>query len=386
MDLAKQLEEMDFEDIRPYDDHEVREVLNRMGQSQWLVSGIRAAFFPKLPKISNRAVEWFLRSYMHRKFRKINTIHDFQHKIIVDTFLAFLIRKTISGISYDGIEKLEKGSSYLFMTNHRDIVLDPALLNHVLKQSGMPLTQIAFGDNLMINQIVSDIIRINRSFIVKRNLPLREQLTASLQLSAYIRHVLTETSESVWIAQSPGRSKDGIDLTNPAVLKMLHLVDRARKIPFSKLSETTPIVPVAISYEFDPCDRMKAWELYHKKVRGEHKKGKYEDLVSMMAGMKGFKGRVHYQFSEPISESFEKDGDLAHEVDRRIQSSYRLWETNYLAYDMLKSSSMFTDRYSDEDRQALNKRFRGLPDGVKEILLQTYANPVVTKLSYVESL
>lgn len=387
MDLEKQLETMDFEDIRPYQDDEVREVLSRMGKSEWLVSGIRTAFLPKTPRLLQPVADFFLRSYLRRKLRRINTVHDFQHKIIVDTFLhQFVVKKTISGLSYSGTENLEKGSSYLYISNHRDIVLDPALLNYVLKQGGMPLTQIAFGDNLMINQVVSDVIRINRSFIVKRNLPIREQLVASLQLSAYIRHILDNTSESVWLAQSPGRTKDGNDRTNPAVLKMLQLVDRARKIPFSEFCSRCAIVPVSISYEFDPCDRMKAWELYHKKIRGEHQKGKYEDLVSMIAGMKGFKGRVHYAFSKPISGAYETDRDLADEIDRRIQSTYRLWSTNYLAYDMVKGTGIFEDRYNDSDRERLLKRFRNLPEGVKEILLHAYANPVVNKMSYVEKL
>jgi 1-acyl-sn-glycerol-3-phosphate acyltransferase len=386
MDLGQLLDEMDFEDIRPYDDHEVREVLSRLGKSKWLVSGIRTAFAPHLPKWSHRFVDFGLSRYMKRKFRKTLTVHDFQHKVMVETFLMFLIRKTVSGITYSGTEHIKKGTPYLYMSNHRDIVLDPALLNYVLKQSGMPLTQIAFGDNLMINQVVSDIIRLNRSFIVKRNLPLREQLKASLQLSAYIRHVLNENHESLWLAQSPGRSKDGIDLTNPAVLKMLHLADRARKIPFSELTGHVQIVPVSISYEYDPCDRMKAWEVYHKKVRGEHKKGKYEDLLSMIAGMKGFKGRVHYAFSKPVEGHFGNENDLALQVDRQIQSSYQLWGTNYLAYDMIKGSSMFSDRYNQTDREALMKRFRNLPEGVRDILLNTYANPVITKMSYVEKL
>ncbi|ADK81483.1 1-acyl-sn-glycerol-3-phosphate acyltransferase [Sediminispirochaeta smaragdinae] len=387
MDLEKLLDTIDFEDIRPYRDDEVEEVLSRLGKSEWLVSGIRTAFLPHLPKFAKPLVDFALRSYMRRKFRSVKSVFDFQRKVSVDTFLTkFVVKKSISGISYSGGEFLDKKLSYLFITNHRDIVLDPALLNYVLTRYGMPLTQIAFGDNLMINQTVADVIRINRSFIVKRNLPIREQLVASLQLSAYIRHVLQDTDESIWIAQGPGRSKDGKDHTNAAVVKMLQLVDRARKIPFEEFTRSCRIVPVAISYEYDPCDRMKAWELYHKKVRGEHKKGKYEDLVSMMAGMKGFKGRVHYAFSKPIEGTFKNDRELAEEIDRKIQSSYRLWATNYLAYDMVKGSTLFSDRYDDHDREQLMKRFKHLPDEVREILLETYANPVVTKMSYVESI
>jgi glycerol-3-phosphate O-acyltransferase len=337
MDLETVLENINFDDIRPYQDHEVREVLSRMGKSEWLISGIRAGFFPKLPRFTHPLADFILRRYLRHKLHSINSVHDFQHKIIVDTFMhQIIVKKNHQWNSYTGTENLDKDKSYLFITNHRDIVLDPALLNYVLKQSGMPLTQIAFGDNLMINQVVSDIIRINRSFIVKRNLPVREQLVASLQLSAYIRYILENTSESIWIAQSPGRTKDGKDMTNPAVLKMLQLVDRARKIPFSELTKRCTIVPVAISYEFDPCDRMKAWELYRKKVHGEHKKGKYEDLISMMAGMKGFKGKVHYSFTKPIEGTFESDTALAEQIDRQIQSSYRLWGNNYLAYDTVK--------------------------------------------------
>jgi glycerol-3-phosphate O-acyltransferase len=258
-------------------------------------------------------------------------------------------------------------------------VLDPALLNYVLAKNGFPIAQIAFGDNLLVNDVVGDLIRLNRSFIVKRNLPPRQQFEESLRLSRYIQHVL-EKGESVWIAQRSGRSKDGIDTTNPAVLKMLHFAKRKEKMSFADFVNSVNIVPVSISYEYDPCDRIKAWEVYRKRTRGTHNKRRYEDLVSMLAGLKGFKGRVHYRFSEPIRGNFADEKELAHEIDTRIQAGYNLWATNFIAYDVVHHTDLFEQSYSQFEKQRFFLRFRRLTDKVKQVLLESYANPVVNKM------
>jgi 1-acyl-sn-glycerol-3-phosphate acyltransferase len=369
----------DYEDIRPYKDSEVHEVLHRLGQNDWLMSGIRTVFLPKTPRFFAPLVDKAIRAYLYMKLKNIHTVEHFQRKIIVDTLLHSLVKKTSSGLSYRGLEHLDPKKSYVFITNHRDIVLDPALLNYILAKNSLPMAQIAIGDNLLVHKTVEDLIRLNRSFVVKRNLPLRQQFVESLRLSRYIRHVLN-SGESVWIAQRSGRSKDGIDTTNPAVLKMLHFAWRKEKVSFKEFVKQSNIVPVSISYEYDPCDRIKAWEVYRKRTRGEHQKRKYEDLVSMLAGLKGFKGRVHYRFNEPLRGDCENEKELAVLIDEKIQMGYNLWATNFIAYDVVHDTDLFEQSYSQFEKQRFFLRFHRLSRQVKQVLLESYANPVIKKM------
>ncbi len=372
-------QEENFDDIRPYRDEEVAEVLHRLGQNRWLMSGLRNVFFPRIPRVLAPVVDRILKWYLHMKLKNINNVYLFQKKVSVDTLLHILVQKTISGLSYRGLEHLDHNSPYIFISNHRDIVLDPALLNYILFENNFPIAQIAIGDNLLVNEVVEDIIRLNRAFIVKRDLPLRQQFEESLHLSRYIRHVIT-SGDSVWIAQKSGRSKDGIDETSPVVLKMLHFAHRVEKTPFKDFVNSVNIVPVSISYEYDPCDRLKAWEVYRKRTHGTHNKRKYEDLVSILTGLKGFKGRVHYNFHEPLKGEFENEKQLAEAIDRKIQSGYKLWATNFIAYDEVYNTDLFAQSYSQFERQRFFLRFRRLSDQVKQVLLESYANPVINKM------
>jgi hypothetical protein len=370
----------EFDDIRPYRDEEIPQVLRRLARKKELIKAFRSAFFPKLPRPFGPLMDEVLRLYLYIKLKNIRTVDQFQSKIIVDSLLHPLVKKTTDGLTYSGLDRLDPNTPYLFITNHRDIVLDPALLNFILLTNGYIVSQIGFGDNLLFNDMVADVIRMNRSFIVKRNLPLREQFNESLRLSRYIRYAIQDLKESVWIAQRPGRAKDGMDTTNPAVIKMIYFAQRRKKVPFDEFLANMNIVPVSISYEFDPCDRMKAWEIYRKRTHGGHKKRKYEDLVSIMAGIKGFKGGVHYHFGEPIRSGPANEAELAQAIDEGIHRGYKLWATNRIAYDIVNHTDLFQDTYSDDEEDRFFRRFRFLNRQVTNILLEAYANPVVNKM------
>lgn len=374
-------QKMNFDDIRPYRDNEVSEVIKRLQQNKWLISGLRTAFLPRPARLFAPIIDMVLHTYLGIKLGNINNVDSFQKKIIVDTLLHPLVKKTISGLSYSGTEYLDQNTPYIFITNHRDIVLDPALLDYILVKNNLALIQIAFGDNLLFNDAIEDLIRINRGVIVKRNLPPREQYNESLRLSAYIRHI-NEEGNSLWIAQSAGRSKDGMDVTNPAIIKMIYMAYKREKISFKDFLSRVNIVPVAISYQYDPCDRMKAWEIHRRRTRGEHQKRRYEDLVSITAGIKGFKGKVHYTFSEPLKPEYNNDKELAEAIDERIQKGYKLWSTNFIAYDMSHNTDLFDQSYSEFDKQRFFLRFRRLSKEVRTILLEAYSNPVVNKMLY----
>ncbi len=370
----------EFDDIRPYSDEEIPQVLGRLARKKELIKALRSALIPKVPRPFGVLLDEAIRLYLYFKLKNIRTVEQFQRKIVVDTLLHPLVKKTTDGLTYSGLERLAPQEAYLFISNHRDIVLDPALLNFILLNNHYKVSQIGFGDNLLFNDMVADVIRMNRAFIVKRNLPLREQFNESLRLSRYMWHVLQDLGQSAWIAQRPGRAKDGMDVTNPAILKMIYFAHRREKIPFDQFLKSMKIVPVSISYEFDPCDRMKAWEVYRNRTHGGHKKRKYEDLVSIMAGIKGFKGGVHYHFGEPITSGPANEKELAKAIDASIHRGYKLWATNRIAYDVVNHTDLFKDTYSEEEQDRFFRRFRFLNRQVTNILLEAYANPVVNKM------
>src|SRR6056297_116644 len=370
-----------FDDIRPYHDEEVAEVLKRLWNNKWLISGLRTVFLPKTPRVLQPLLDRILKLYLGIKLKNIQTVENFQRKIIVDTLLHPMVKKTSSGLTYEGEEHLKHGEAYVFISNHRDIVLDPALLDYILNKNKLAMAQVAFGDNLLINDVIADLIRVNRGVIVKRNLPPRDQYAASMKLSNYIRKTLEE-GESIWIAQSAGRSKDGMDITNPAIMKMLYFAFKRDKLNFREFLKRTKIVPIAISYQYDPCDRMKAWEIHRKRTRGEHKKRRYEDLVSIMAGIKGFKGKVHYHFNAPMQPEYKDAKELVSAIDERIQHGYKLWSTNFIAYDVIHNTNLFEQTYSEFEKQRFFLRFHRLSKQVRTILLEAYANPVANKMMH----
>lgn len=291
----------DFEDIRPYFDTEVREVVERLLDDLEFSQAMAKFKFPRLfrflPGLMARLCQLFLR----KELKNVQTIYDVQ--IIIEKYLDEIIETTTEGVTQDGIEKLDPKQAYLFISNHRDITMDPALVNYILYHNGLETVQIAIGDNLLKRPFLSDLMRLNKSFIVKRSLQGREMLAASKQLSAYIHYCVTH-GENVWIAQREGRAKDGIDRTESAIIKMLHLSGRESrpKKTLQELINSLNIVPVTISYEFDPCDRAKADELFSIATTGKFEKNENSDVQSILNGMIG-QTRIKNQ-SFPIEFSF----------------------------------------------------------------------------------
>ncbi|WP_319477533.1 acyltransferase [Marispirochaeta aestuarii] len=365
----------EFKDIRPYRDDEIREVLLRIARHPWIAELVRRYRFPYISKrlfpLVRPLVSWGLSS----KVKQVRSVDQFQREFIVKLVLDTIRRKSTDGISADGLDALNRDTSYLFMSNHRDITLDPAYINYFLALHDLNITEIAFGDNLMINDLVADLIRVNRSFIVHRGLSPRDQLASSIRLSRYIDSRIQE-GQSIWIAQREGRAKDGDDRTNPAVIKMLYLAHRKSDVDYTEMVRRYCIVPVAVSYEFDPCDRMKAWEIYRKENKGTHSKGKFEDLASMYAGIQGYKGRIHYQYCDPLTGEYSSEKEVAEAIDRAIHRGYRLWPNNYIGYDLLHGGSKYLDRYSQEELETFNTRFRRLPPQVRTKAWAAYAKPV----------
>lgn len=372
---------MDFDDIRPYTDEQVPSVLKRITGNRWVLEGIRTAYFSKLPKVFNKYIEKIIHLFLVFKTSGIKTTDQFREQISLNILVKNLVRDTTAGISYTGLENLDLKKSYIFISNHRDIVLDPAFMISTLYYYGFNFPQIAFGDNLMINDIVEDIIRINNGIIVKRNLPMRQQIGESLKLSAYMCSVL-DKGTSIWIAQREGRAKDGLDKTNPAVLKMIYLSKR-KELSFTEFLEKYPIVPVSISYEYDPLDRAKGWSIYRKRIHGSHIKRKYEDLIHMASGLKGYKGKVHLSFSEPLSGKFKNEVAIAGALDEKIHRSYRLWKTNYISYDLLNKSRKYDNKYIEDDVEKFLDRYKRLSPDIRDIVLESYANPVISYENYI---
>lgn len=369
--------ENEFDDIRPYSDQEVPVVLSRLLKDKTFVHGLRHVVAPDVPKWLSGPADMVVKHKLKTQFKTIKTIDEFQKKFTVHAFLKPLIKKTTAGVTQSGLESLSKDKAYVFISNHRDIVLDSAFLNCILVDYGFKIAQIAFGDNLLINETVSDLIRINKSFIVKRNLPLRQQIEASKHLSNYIYRVLS-SGESIWIAQREGRAKDGNDITNPAIIKMLYLSQRSGGMNFSSYINFCNIVPVSISYELDPCDTLKGWERL-RRLKNTYQKTKRFDLVSIFAGIKRQKGRVHFAFGTPLYGEFQNDKQVAEAIDRAIQLNYRLWTTNYIAYDVLEGTDKYKSQYSYEEKERFLHRYRKITARVKQFVLESYANPLRNK-------
>lgn len=364
-----------FDDIRPYNDNEVPAVMKRLAENDLLVSSFRIMKWPSCPESLKGIVDWLVRFFLKRKLTAIKTVTDFQSQIIADFLLKRIIERSSESVTYSGIEKLDKGNSYIFMTNHRDIVMDPALVNYALYLNGFSIPYIAFGDNLLLNDAVSDLIRINNGIIVKRGLARKEQLEASIHLSEYLNY-LRKDGNNFWISQREGRAKDGIDQTNPAIINMFYLSERKKEGGFAEFIRQCNIVPAAISYEKDPCDRLKAWELYRKNKNGTHIKRKNEDLISMLAGLSGDKGRIHISFGAPLTGDYEDKNALANAIDKAIHTLYKFWPRNYIAYDHLFKTEKYADKYTQTEKEGFINAYNNLKPEVRNLLFTIYANPI----------
>jgi len=372
-----------FEAIRPYNDAEVPDVVERLSRDRELLDILLRYRFPRL----QGPLGWLLRPLVSRRLRAefagIDSVQRLQDR--VETYVDHAIEQATDGVSYGGVKRLEKGGAYLLLANHRDIVMDPAFVNYAVYHAGLPTPRIAIGDNLLQRPFVGDLMRLNKSFIVHRSLSgRREKLAAYQTLSAYINHSIRNDRESVWIAQAEGRAKDGDDRTDSAILKMFHMARKDE--PFDEVIASLHLVPVSISYEYDPCDQAKARELYTRATTGGYTKAPGEDDQSIALGITGYKGRVHIEFNAPIEERYPDAKQLAQAIDRRILQGYRLFPVHHLAYAMwdgrdeaLQVPAIET-LFDAEDiagaRQQWQQRLDACPPEHRPYLVLQYANPV----------
>ncbi len=371
-----------FDDIRPYSADEFPAIFARLLKEREFVDTLASMKFSRL----FRWVPWLLRplirNTMKRSFAEVNNVDTFQE--IIGAQMHKLLDKDGSQLTVRGLEKLDPKQSYLFISNHRDIAMDPALTILALHQKGMDSLRIAIGDNLLTKPFVSDLMRLNKSFIVRRSVAgRREKLAALKHLSAYIRFSLQEEHQSVWIAQREGRAKDGLDGTETALLKMLALC-KSKGQSFGELIQGLNVVPVSLSYEWDPCDGAKAKELYARQHDGGYEKGEHEDIASIYQGIVGNKGHIYVTFGDLLSEPFADAASMATEIDRQIIANFRLQASHWIAYERLHGLSALAEQVRqglDADWQAVaeafDERLAMIPEEHRETLLAAYANPVV---------
>ena len=360
-----------YEDIQPYRGERFEKAkVNLMDKKEfigafaYMLTGNFASIEPMVGAIEKALVD-------------VHSYDDFQHKVTAGFFIPAILENSTTGFSVSGGDNLDKNNGYLFISNHRDIILDCTLLDYALKQKNLPLCEMAVGDNLMVNQMVEDLFRMNGGIIIKRNLPMREKYLESIRISEYFVETVSEENKSIWVAQKSGRSKDGRDLTQSAIIKMLYLSKKKEGCSFSELIKKCNIVPVAISYQYDPNDINKGREEVTKEHNdGKYEKKKYEDLISMVKGLRCQKGQVHVSIGNPLEGEYNTPEEVAAAIDREIHLNYRLFDTNYLAYDVLEGGDRFKDHYATLDRNEFLSKFAHLSEDVRSFVLNTYANPV----------
>ncbi|HKM15256.1 MAG TPA: 1-acyl-sn-glycerol-3-phosphate acyltransferase [Marinospirillum sp.] len=366
-----------FDEIRPYRDEEVRDVVDRLTKDAELSHSILRFKFPRLAKTGlAKPLSWLVQRTLNQRLAKINSVHDLQ--VYVESYMAQMIANTTQGFTVEGLEQLFKNESYLFISNHRDIAMDPAFVNYALHVNGRDTVRIAIGDNLLKKNYVSDLMRLNKSFIVQRSAKgVRQMMAAFNLLSRYIHHSIKEEKQSIWIAQKEGRAKDGIDRTDPAIIKMFYMAEKKLGKPFCESIADLKIVPVALSYEYDPLDIDKSRELVQKQQEGHYAKGEFEDIYSIAHGIAGFKGRVHVAFGTPLTGEFADADAVATAVDEQIRKLYKLYPSNYLALDALNEVGDFTlPTFDAKTKAAFNARLATCPEAYKQQWLSIYANPV----------
>ena len=375
----------EFDEIRPYEAGEMKQAFYDLlndRQFQMILKG----FAPWLPKSVRNGL-------LRLAFTGIKTPLDFQ-KRFMKPVVKFIMRKHTDGCSFldSSIASYDKSQRYTFVSNHRDIVLDSAFLDVLLVEAGYPTTvEIGIGDNLLIYPWIKRLVRMNKAFTVRRGLSLRETLAASQLMSRYIHYAVTQKKENIWIAQREGRAKDSSDHTQDAVLKMLAMGGDLKELN---------IVPLTISYEFDPCDYLKAQEFQQKRDNPAFKKSRQDDLDNMKTGIFGYKGRVVYRPAAPINTWIDELSELpktewfkalAERMDREIHRGYELYPCNYIALDELNGDNANAAHYTDSDKQRFEQYLAGqmakiqLPNKdesfLRERMLTMYANPVRNLMS-----
>jgi len=364
-----------FDDIRPYTDPEIRPTLDRLLADRELINTIGQYRFPKLYSKLSFILAPLTRFYLARQYAHINSVEPLQDQIKV--FIDRVIANSITKLSSSGLEQLKNGENYLFVSNHRDIVMDPALVNYALHDANVPTCHIAIGDNLLSKPFVSDLMRINKSFIVKRAAKGPRELYKNLKiLSQYISHTVGTEHTNIWIAQREGRAKDGNDLTEPAIIKMFAMA-KPKQESLSEYIHKLKIVPVAISYEWDPCDQAKARELAIKEKEGEYIKQANEDNQSIALGISGFKGKVHVGFGSPLSAHYENADAVANAINEQVDQLYKIQAPNRVAAALLEPKQF---KIADKDltaKKLLEERLLNASVREREILIKMYAYPLL---------
>lgn len=374
-----------FDEIRPLNNDEVKDAVESLVANPEFKHAVKYI----MPDINWDEFVQLMRSFDTKEAFK---------SMVARMAVTAIAQKSTFSLDISGRSRLTPGSSYTFISNHRDIVLDASFLNLMLYQVGYGMTQVAIGDNLLIRPWIETLVRLNNSVIVKRGVSGRQMLEASATLSAYIHHTIKETKESIWIAQREGRAKDSDDRTQASVLKMLNM--GGDKDFLSNIMELN-IAPVSITYEYDPCDYLKAKEFQQKRDNADFTKSPHDDLLSMETGILGNHGRVHFTLGTPINKTLamlDKDMDktalinkIASIIDREIFLHYRFYSGNYVAYDWLTGTRQFAGAYSAKDKEFFEEYIRKqlnkieLPDKdetfLRTKLLEMYANPLKNQLS-----
>ncbi len=380
----------DYDAIRPYYDEEIHEALKRVTAEPELQSVLKY-LFPNKPV---EEITGFMLS--------LQSVHDFQAKMI-GPFILDLVKQMGNGLEIHGLEKMKPGVKYLFISNHRDIILDAALLNTLMIINGLDTAENAIGDNLCVKPWITEMMKLTKNFIVQRSGNRREIFEASKRLSSYIRRNILEKRNSVWIAQREGRAKDSNDRTQESLLKMLSMsAGGDLKKSFIELN----IMPVSISYEYDACDFLKAKEFQEKRDNPNYKKSKEDDLLNMKTGLTGYKGRIHYEITNVINDELDKvlnDADdrnamlekIAGIIDLNIHRNYKMFPGNYVALDNLRNETRFLGKmYSEEEKNKFNgyieNQIKKIEIPQKDIpflrnkLTEMYANQLINHLNATE--
>ena len=371
----------EFESISPYTDAEASEALGKLAEHPAVGIASKNFFPQESPE--------FLKNIL----KQIKTVDQFQ-EMVMSKFVQWVLDNKSTGFSYDGIENLDPNKTFLALSNHRDIILDPAITQLVLYKNGIPMTEIAVGDNLISNKEIEYLIRSNRMIKVIRGVSARELYLSSQMLSKYIRINITNQRRSIWLAQRQGRTKDGFDTTEQGLLKML---DMSGQGDFQQNFEELNITPMSISYEIEPCDILKAREIVISRTQ-KYVKAEGEDFNSIMVGIMQPKGHIHLHIGKPLtSEEVASAADcdkndryqfIRNAVDKRVIEGYMLWPNNYIAYDILKQTDKYAAKYTQEQKaQFLGYMEHQLGtvepeinrDELREVFLGIYANPVVSK-------
>jgi 1-acyl-sn-glycerol-3-phosphate acyltransferase len=381
-----------FDEIRPYNNADLPLILSSLVQQKEFIDTLVAHKFAKWPSVTKPVLAFFTKWFVVKEASKIQNIKEFQ--ALIEPYIKRMIKTSTTSLSVSGLDTLDLSKPCLFMSNHRDIALDPAFVNWVLHINGKDTVRIAVGDNLLRRNWVADLFRLNKCFVVKRTVEgRREKLNAAKLLSEYINHSLKVDQQHLWIAQREGRAKDGIDTTNNAILSMLSM-HKPKDLDFGDYMSQLRIVPVSISYEFDPCDINKAKEMHRAEKTGAYDKQDNEDMQSIVEGITGQKGRVHIHFGKLLGSAYTNTKEVAKYLDDEILAAYNTFSTAHAAISLLKNypNYEYLSQFSQENEldnqeqdnlsvahQYLETRLGQLNIDEQQKLLCMYANPLLRK-------